>query len=96
MIKRGTYKIIRVNGTEETVPERPTLPAIYKAIGCDTIDTVMIDRRSQIVMIVDDTGMIDGKPANAKATALYHSVCRPGTVHQIHGDVAIANDEDFA
>jgi len=31
-----------------------------------------------------------------KATALYHSVCLPGTTHQIVGDVAIAIDAEFA
>lgn len=36
------------------------------------------------------------KPVNAKATELYHAVCKPGTTHQIVGDVAIVNDEDFA
>ena len=34
------------------------------------------------------------KPINAKATALYHSVCRPGTTHQIVGDVAIVVDAE--
>jgi hypothetical protein len=46
-------------------------------------------------MYVDDTGMIDGKPINAKATALYHARCKPGTVHQIHGHAVIVNDKDF-
>lgn len=36
------------------------------------------------------------KPLNEKATALYHSVCVPGTTHRIVGDVAIVRDEDFA
>lgn len=36
------------------------------------------------------------KPVNAKATALYHKVCVPGTTHQIVGDVAIVLDEDLS
>lgn len=36
------------------------------------------------------------KPVNAKATALYHSVCVPGTTHEIVGDVAIIDDESLA
>jgi hypothetical protein len=36
------------------------------------------------------------KPVNAKATELYHQQCRPGTSHQIVGDVVIVPDEDFA
>ena len=35
------------------------------------------------------------KPANAKATALYHAICVPGTTHEIVGDVAIVRDADF-
>jgi hypothetical protein len=40
-------------------------------------------------MFVDDTGMIDGEPVNPKTTALYHAVCKPGTIHCIHGEVVI-------
>jgi hypothetical protein len=36
------------------------------------------------------------KPVNEIATALYHANCRPGTTHQIVGDVYICLDEDFA
>lgn len=35
------------------------------------------------------------KPVNQKATELYHLRCKPGTTHQIVGDVAIINDQDF-
>jgi hypothetical protein len=94
--KRGEYLIIRVDGSEEVVTGKPTLEKVYAAIGCECIDTVLLDRASETLMMVDDTGMIDGRPINAKATKLYHSVCRPGTVHSIHGDVAIVNDGDFA
>lgn len=34
------------------------------------------------------------KPVNAKATQLYHAICRPGTTHQIVGDVAIVVDAE--
>jgi hypothetical protein len=36
------------------------------------------------------------RPVNAEATRLYLATCRPGTTHQIVGDVAIVNDNDFA
>ena len=36
------------------------------------------------------------KPINQRATELYHAICKPGTTHQIVGDVAICHDEDFA
>lgn len=35
------------------------------------------------------------KPVNAKATALYHANCQPGTTHQIVGDVVVTLDSDF-
>lgn len=96
MIEHGTYKIIRVDGTETLVKQKPTIRTVTRDIGCDSIDTVLLDRKAEIVMMVDDTGMIDRKPVNPKATALYHSICKPGTVYAIHGDVAIVWDGDFA
>lgn len=63
------------------------------------------------VMAVDDGGYvtvtvpIEGgvrlqpvaalKPVNAKATDLYWKNCKPGTKHQIVGDVVIIPDDDF-
>jgi hypothetical protein len=91
----GTYKIIRTDGTEMMHTGKPTIREITQLIGCKGLDTVTIDRKKRTVMFVDDTGMIDGKPVNAKATALYRAVCKPGTVHSIHGDVVIVNDGDF-
>lgn len=35
------------------------------------------------------------KPINPRATAMYLLECRPGTSHQIVGDVFICPDEDF-
>lgn len=99
-LKLGTFMVIRVDGTESLIEEQPTIRKVYVAIGCDVIDTVILVRNgngetADIVMMVDDCGMIDGKPVNPKATELYHSVCRPGA-GSIHGDVAIVRDEDFA
>jgi hypothetical protein len=88
-MKLRQYKVIRMDGTETVHAGTVSTVEICKLIGCDGLDTVTIDRRRQTVMFVDDTGMLDGKPVNAKATALYHAICRPGTVHQIHGDVVI-------
>jgi hypothetical protein len=98
-VKRGEYRIIRVDGTETLIEEKPRLKSICAAIGCESIDTVILTVRRaepEIIMLVDDTGMIDHKPVNPKATELYRAVCRPGTPYSIHGDVAIVNDKDFA
>jgi hypothetical protein len=94
-MKPATYKIIRIDGTETLHEGKPTIREICRLIGCDGLDHVTIDRRRQTVMFVDDTGMLDRKPVNAKATALYHAICKPGTLHQIHGDVVIVNDADL-
>ena len=88
-ISPGTYKLIRCDGTETVHEGKVSISEIRRLISCDSLDHVTIDRRKQTVMFVDDTGMIDGKPVNAKATELYRAVCKPGTMHSIHGDVVI-------
>lgn len=91
-----TIEVLRVDGTKQTVesPCRGLLTTVYRLIKCELIDTVNL--RDGRVMLVDDTGAIDGKPVNEQATQLYHSVCRPGTTNPICGDVAICVDADFA
>jgi len=86
--------VIRVSGENEThtIPQRDPFKRIYELLNCNGCDTVNL--KDGRVMIVDDTGMIDGKPINPKATAIYHTV--RNTPYSIHGDVAIAVDEDFA
>jgi len=91
---KNTYLILRADGSELQVMNRPSIPAIQKELGYDTLDTFNL--RDGRVVLVSDTGMLDGLPVNSKATALYHSICKPGTVFAIHGDVAVVNDEDFA
>ena len=83
------YRLIRADGTATTFPRKVSIGEICRLIGCETLDTVTIDRRRQTVMFVDDTGMLDGKPVNSRATALYHAVCSPGNPFSIHGDVVI-------
>jgi hypothetical protein len=94
----GTWKVLRVDGTEETFEQRPHFRDIYKAIGCSSCDSVNLPQENGelIVMLCDDTGMLDHKPVNPKATELYHTRCMPGTVHAIHGDVALVVDSDFS
>jgi hypothetical protein len=95
IIRRGEYKVIRVNGEETIYEEKPTIRKIELAIDAECLDMVILDFRLKQVMCVDDTGMCDGKPVNPKATELYHAICKPGTLHCIHGDVVIVNDGDF-
>ena len=91
-MKSKQHKMILTDGTETVLPGKPDYRQICEIIGCTGLDTVTLNLRDETVMFVDDTGMIDGKPVNAKATALYHARCKPGTVHQIHGHVVIVND----
>jgi hypothetical protein len=87
-----THRLIRIDGTETILEHRPSFEEMRRLIGCECLDTVTIDRRKQTVMFVDDSGMIDGKPVNPKATARYHRICKPGTIHAVHGDVVIVDD----
>lgn len=96
LVKPGTWKVIRTNGKETMYFAKPTIRDIEEAIHAECLDTVILDRENQQILMVDDTGMCDGKEPNPAATKLYHAICKPGTTHQIHGDVAIVNDADFA
>lgn len=95
-----------------TVPSgRAAFAEIEKMIGASTLDTVNL-RDGRVMLVDDagwETRTVEHapgqvefiptvprKPFNPEATKLYHSVCRPGTTHQIVGDVAIAWDRDFA
>lgn len=108
----ASVEIIRTDGRRETheVGRHILLPWILRMIGANVSDIVNL--RDGRVMIVDDNGyevteektsrgitlkpVRALKPVNEAATMIYHGVCRPGTTHQIVGDVAIAWDEDFA
>ncbi len=84
------HRLIRTDGTEQTLEQRPSFEEILMLIGCDCPDHVTPSRRR--IMLVDDGGPIAGKPVNAEASKLYHRVCLPGTTHQIHGDVVILGE----
>lgn len=88
-------KIIRTDGTEEPIDGPQSYSAIESMIGADTTDNVTLVDRIH-VMILDDNGIAKDLPINEKATALYLERCRPGTTHQIRGDVVIVPDSDFA
>jgi len=98
--KRGQYRIIRTDETESTVVLKPAIEVIRKIINApQSLASVTLSRNdhgAEVVMMVDDTGMIDGKPVNDKATALAREAFGETYPHKIHGDVIIVNDEDFA
>ena len=103
-LKRGTHLVIPVDGPPRLVNEKPTIPKAYKEIStpdreCVCVDTITLrmagagHAKDPIVMLVDDTGMLDGLPANDVAFYIAHEVKH--YPHLIHGTVVIVNDADF-
>lgn len=92
----ATVEILRADGRREEhrVGKHILLDWCRRMIGADVVDTVNL--RDGRVMLVDDVGHPKKLPVNREATGLYHSVCRPGTTHEIVGDAAVCWDEDFA
>lgn len=88
--------IFRVSGLREEyeIPKQGLLDKVHELIGAKVCDSVNL--RNGKVMIVDDTGLIAGKPINPEGTKLYHEKCGGVTPNSIHGDVAICTDNDFA
>ena len=100
----GTEEIVKGK------PKVLAIRSLIKAEGLDFVRIGKLVP-NDIVMAVDDFGweterietaekielrpIRPRKPINAKATALYLAICRPGTTHQIAGDVAIFHDEDI-
>jgi len=62
---------------------------------------VLDDRGYEVEMVKHGDGHFERrptralKPVNEKATQLYLANCRPGTTHQIVGDVVVCFDHDF-
>lgn len=82
-----TPRLIRATGAEEPIRGDESFAELERLLGADCCDTVNL--RNGWTMVVDDVGHQKRLPVNAKATALYHSICRPGTTWEIRGDVAI-------
>ena len=57
-IEKGTFLIVRTDGSEELIRKRPTIQAIETAISAETLDTVAVGRarHDDTVMLVDDAG----------------------------------------
>lgn len=93
------YVAIMTTGQTAIMKGRPTIDLACKAIGCETIDVLVLNRgddgQPKIVMLVDDEGLLNDSPVNPEATKLAWSALGPGFQHSIHGNVVIANDHDF-
>lgn len=87
--------VIRCDGTVEAheIEPRVAIATIHRMLDAVWLDTVSL--RDGRVMFINDLGHQEGRPDNARATAMYHEVCRPGVTHRIVGDVAVVVDADF-
>lgn len=79
--------IIRTGGLREPIENTRSIAEISNHIG--TRDLATVNLRNGFTMFLDDLGHQKGLPFNAEGTRLYHSICRPGTTHQILGDVVL-------
>lgn len=89
--------LIKADGTRRELTAPVSIRSILELIGADTLDTVNLRHLGQPthVMLLDDAGHAKGLPVNVEATTLYHANCRPGTTHEIRGDVVVVPDMDF-
>lgn len=89
--------LIKADGTRQELQSRQSMADIKRLINASTLDTVNLRHMGVPghVMVVDDLGHDRRLPINAEATKLYHANCRPGTTHQIRGDVVVVLDSDF-
>ena len=103
-LRRGTYLVVNTNDEAKLIEEKPTLAKVQAAIStperecmlCDTINLRLMGAggvKDPIVMLVDETGMLDGLPINRIAFYVAHTI--KGYQHDIHGTVVIVNDADF-
>ena len=103
-LRRGTYLVVNTDVEANLIEQKPTMDAVREAIStperkCILCDTVSLkvpgagSGRNPIVMMVDDTGMLDGLPRNSLATFIAKMIRQ--YPHDIHGTAVIVNDEDF-
>jgi hypothetical protein len=95
VIARGHYQILRTDGSEAVVENRPTLDQLHRDLDCECTESIWIDREHETIMVIDDSGMLRKRPVNAKATAPVKQAYGQDYPYAIHGDVALVNDEDF-
>lgn len=89
--------LLRADGTRVDLVGPIGFLDARKMIGAETCDVVSLRHLGHPlhVMLLDDLGHVRGLPVNVEATKLYHANCRPGTTHQIVGDVLVVPDGDY-
>lgn len=92
-------RLFRTDGSAEDLPSRRSMSNLQAMIGATVGCTVTLRHMGNNplhVMICDDLGHQKGLPVNEQATKLYWANCRPGTTHEIRGDVVVVPDMDFS
>ena len=90
---KGHFHIVRVDGSQEFHCYKPTIEKVHQLLGIEAMCcTVTIAH--DVVMILSDSGAIDGSPVNTKAGNIAR-ICIPGYPHRLHGPVAIVRDSDM-
>lgn len=95
----GGYVAIMASGGVAIMKGKPDVSLICEVIDCDTLDSVTLSHKPdgvpELVMMVDDEGLLNNSPPNLEASKLAWKALGPGFVHQIHGNVVIVNDDHF-
>lgn len=86
--------ILRADGTIIPLDAPVTLAKVEEILPGAAPGTIML--RDGRVLLIDDQGVAKRLPRNEAATALYHSICKPGTTTPVLGDAVLALDADFA
>jgi hypothetical protein len=96
-INDRSRRVIRADDSIDLLPLRISMAEALREIRAQTAGTVHLRHLGTpaVMMIVDDAGYAKSLPVNTMATHLYWANCKPGTTHEIRGDVVIAPDSDF-
>lgn len=101
MPKPGSYLLLPSSHSVGFIHEKPTIPELHKALGCDCLDTVNL--KNGYVMMVDDVGAPvtlpdapPGKnlPVNELASAMVNFY-RKTEGYIIYGPAVVVWDLDF-
>lgn len=105
-LPRGKYLVIPADESKEVqvIDAQPTIGKVYAHIStperaCVCCETITVRRsgcgntKDPIVMLVDDTGMIDKLPINFRATTMMRQAREFRWT--IHGTAVVVNDMDF-
>ena len=74
--------------------KRFTLEELDEMLDCETVERVFI-KGTKVIMIVDEEGKLRRRPANMKATKVFHSSQRMNPWDWIAGDALVCFGNQF-